>query len=157
MCWISTIRRKNGWFQVKYPASLLKMTLKLPFKNLTFQDWGTHPVVKSSCTTPEFSSQHPHWVVHNCLSLQLQGIQCPLLNSVDTLTQVAHIHTCSLMHTPPQTHTHKEIMKANFKNNMSPGVMIPILKYLICCSYHFLWEAERMAVELRNIPQNQPN
>lgn len=40
---------------------------------------------------------------------------------------------------------------------MSPGVMIPILKYLICFSYHFLWEAERMAFELRNIPQNQPN
>lgn len=41
---------------------------------------------QDSCRASEFSSQHPHRKVQNCLQLQVQGIQLPLLDSKGTCT-----------------------------------------------------------------------
>lgn len=59
-------------------------------------------MVKSTCCFsrgPEFSSRHPQWVAHNCLSLPLREIQYSLLVSMATHPSIAHVlthrdHTC---------------------------------------------------------------
>lgn len=41
----------------------------------------------------EFSSQFPYQLAHNCLYLQLQMIQCPLLTSVGIHTHIyVYVH-----------------------------------------------------------------
>lgn len=50
------------------------------FNSEQIQGWGTGSAVKSVfcfCTGPEFTFQHTHWVAHNHLSLQLQGMTRP--------------------------------------------------------------------------------
>lgn len=59
--------------------------------------------VRSACGSsrgPQFRSQQPSSVAHNCLSLRLQGIQCSFLSftSTNTLVPCAHIQRQACIH-----------------------------------------------------------